>query len=264
MVNGMADPENDMMISHNLPGFIVGNNANAFIENDCHRRKPAKVQYYHEVLAFSPFSREHLSKQTLETIARKYIEMRNPRALCFAVAHRSQAHIHLHFAFSGVEYRSHKTLRMDNKVFENLRFGMERYQQKEFPELHHSIVYLGKEKKRNKAKERDHNTRRERQYQMKKNYPKKQPEKERISALVCEVFNNATTVDGFIKALTKSGMKLYERGGKVAGVIGKRKYRFGTLGITKEMFRSLSRLQERYEHIRQLRDSGRDDDVRER
>ena len=94
MIQGMNDQKKDVAIAHNLPSFDHKEMVKAFLENDTYRKSPAKVKWYHEILAFSPLDKEHVNNQLLYDIAQKYIEMRNPSALCFAVAHLDSTHPH--------------------------------------------------------------------------------------------------------------------------------------------------------------------------
>lgn len=253
MVKGMADPDKDMMLSRNLPGIDLGKIASAFIDNDKYRQQTfAKTRWYHEVLSFSALDRDMLDNEKLETIAREYISRRSSKAMCFAVSHIGEAHRHIHLVLSGTEYKSKKVLRMSDKEFKELRLGMEDYQKQMFPELKHSLVY-GKEKKMERAKTRDRNAAKERAFQAKRRSPEKLLEKERLMEMVQQSFNKARSIQGFIKNLESYGISTYMWGGKVAGVVGKRKYRFSTLGIDREMLRSLERLRERQMEMDRLR-----------
>ncbi len=218
------------------------------------------MRWYHEVLSFSPKDREHITDALLADISHKYIERRNPRALCFAVAHKETEHIHLHFCFSGTEYKSKKTLRMDDRVFMDIRLGMEAYQQEMYPELRHSIAYSERSKARNNAVERDQNTRAQRAYQRQQR-TEKPSEKEQYTSIAHECYDRATSKQQFYELLQEQGLTLYMYRNKIAGVQGTRKYRFSTLGIGKEQLATLKRLADRYAEIATLRN---EDSERER
>ena len=164
----------------------------------------------------------------------------------------SESHTHVHLCFSGTEYKSKKTLRMDDKTFRNLRVGMEQYQQKEFPELKNSIVYLGKEKTKNRAKSRDKNVRKENEHKAKNRLGKTATEKEQLKNTLQDAYNQSENINQFYDAVTAASITLYERNGKPVGVLGKRKYRFSTLGITKEMLLSLDRYARRQQEMQQM------------
>ncbi len=254
MIDGMAD-ENDLMIAHNLPSFDLKSMISAYLTNDHYRKSPARVKWYHEILSFSPSDKEKITQDMLNDIARKYINARNPSALCFAVAHTSEAHQHLHFCFSGTEFRSRNTLRMDDGVFQNLREGMEHYQMERFPELEDSIVYLEKEKTKTRAVSRDRNARKERAFQAKKRLGKKKTEKESLSEVLRQVFNESKGRSSFYENLEAAGYELSERNGVINGIQAKRKYRFATLGVSKEMFQTLDQWDQRNQEIMALNSS---------
>ena len=254
----MDDPEKDLMMSHNLPGFDLEKVASAFIANDAYREQTkAKTRWYHEILSFGAGDRDKITSETLETITKEYITRRNLNAMCFAVGHCGEAHQHIHLVFSGTEYKSKKVLRMSNKEFKELRLGMEAYQQEMFPELTHSLVYTGREKVLEKAKTKDKNARRQREYQMKKSYPEKLTEKEKLKSLVQQSYSQARSVQGFLRNLKQQRLTLYMRGGRVAGVIGRRKYRFSTLGISKDMFKALELFHQRSMEYKRLMEPGK-------
>lgn len=260
MIDGMTDTSKDIMIAHNLRSFDVNQMSRAFIENDGYRRFPARVRWYHEVLSFSPLDKENINSVMLEDIARQYINLRNPHALCFAVAHTDKAHTHLHFCFSGTEYRSKTTLRMDDPTFEALRYDIERYQMDKYPQLENSIVYWNKERKRNPAKVRDKNTRAEKEYQTKRRLKNQLTQKEQLKQVVLDAYNQAQSVDGFHGLVEQSGLTLNFRNGKINGVKGKRTYRFSTLGVSKQMLQSLNKLQNRWEDIDALKNTSQSPD----
>lgn len=260
MIDGMQNKEDDLMVVHNLRSFDQSAIMQEFIANDHYYRKQskAKVRWYHEILSIGALDHEKVDAKMLERIAQKYIQMRSPNALCFAVSHEGEAHKHIHFCFSGTEYRNKKTLRMDNKTFRDLRIGLEKWQQKELPELEHSIVYLNSEKE--KRKNRGTGAALQREYQTKKRLSgtSSMTVKEQLSSTVQDMFSCSRTAQQFYEKLYTAGFTVYERNGTVTGVVGKKKYRFKTLGITSDMILSLDRFAKRQKDVEQL--MSRDDE----
>ncbi len=223
-------------IYHNLPSIEKKEIGIAFRKNDQFRQaqKNAKVTLYHEILSFAPDDREELDQAKLEDIARAYIDIRNPNALCLAKPHIENDNVHIHFMFSGTEYKSKKTLRMDNERFSKVRRSIEAYQLKQYPELANSVVYLNKPvRQKINSITRDHNTRKERQYQMTKRVGERQLDKAQLSEMVQRCFADSKSFKGFLSKLQQEGLESYEYRGKTKGVVMKRKYRFTTLGIDK-------------------------------
>ncbi len=259
MINGMQDKEQDMMLAHNLPNFDLWDMTQAYLENDTYRTDPrATVTWTHEILSFSPSDAAHIDNQKLEQITEEYIRRRNSRALCFAVSHMSEGHKHIHMVFSSTEYHQKKSLRMSNKVFKELREGMEEFQMEHFPERKHSIVYLDREKQ--KQQYRGKGTSKEREYQAKKRLKDTPLEKEQLSCMVQNCYDQSKSAQKFINLLQSNGLELYERNGKPAGVMGKRKYRFSTLGITKDMLLALDRFAKRQREADRI-SRGRDNEM---
>lgn len=259
-MDGVEDEKQDMIVAHNLPSFDMNAITSAFLTNDSYRRSPAKVRWYHEVLSFSPSDAQHIDYDVLDTIAKKYIEMRNPNALCFAVSHTDKAHPHLHFCFSGTEYRSRKTLRMDDKTFEDLRVGMEVYQMKHFPSLKNSLAYVGKKRTQKQIAKGEQNTRKQKEYRAKQRLGKQQTQKEKLSQLLLEVFKQSGSRTSFYDAIEQTGIGLSTRNGKVNGITANRKYRFATLGITNEMLQSLDRIENRWVQMNDLKNTSQSSD----
>ena len=124
-----------------------------FKANDKYRKKRKNgVVAYHEILSFSPEDEQHLTKAMLFDLAQQYIQLRGENALCIAQAHLQENHKHIHLLFSGVEYRSSITLRLDNKNFRRIRKEIERYQREHYPELEASLVYQKWEREKAFAK----------------------------------------------------------------------------------------------------------------
>lgn len=138
--------EGSFILEHNLrPSGDLSSIANQFRENDAYRKKRTRgVVLYHEILSFHAGDREHLTPDVLEDLTRKYLSIRAPEGLAFAMPHYDKGHIHVHIMLSGVQFKSEKTLRMDNPTFTRVRRQIEAFQIDRYPELKHSIVHLPK------------------------------------------------------------------------------------------------------------------------
>jgi len=187
------------------------------------------VVIYHEILSFHQNDSKYLDLNTLEDIALKYIEIRGNNALCFAKPHFNDTNTHIHFAFSGTEYKCSKTLRMDNKTFKENRKSIERYQMENYPNLSNSIVYHNsKQKQKKKIKDKEYQT---------KKRTGKTTDKVILTEKLKEHFNMAKSYDEFCEILEKEGFELYKYRNKVNGIFfNNRKYRFKTLGFGMDLF----------------------------
>ena len=130
-------------ILHNLRPSNLSGVAEQFRANDEFRRiRKNGVTVYHEVLSIHPLDRHPATPEILEDLARKYIELRCPDALVFAAPHFDTDHAHVQLCISGTEFRSPKTLRMNNQAFRNIRNEFEAYQREHYSlELPHSVAY---------------------------------------------------------------------------------------------------------------------------
>ena len=141
-----AEREGSFAVLHNLRPGDLPSIAEQFRANDSHRKIRANgVVLYHEILSVSALDRASVTPEILEDLCRHYLKLRAPNALAFAQPHFDKGHLHLHIGISGTEFRSHKTLRMNNAQFERIRRGLEEYQVEHYgEELKNSIVYTNK------------------------------------------------------------------------------------------------------------------------
>jgi Relaxase/Mobilisation nuclease domain len=137
-----------LLIKNNLRGASIEDWCREFAVNEecrIHKKKNTNA-IYHEIISFHAGDTKQITIATLGAIAREYIRLRNPYALSVVTAHGDKDHVHLHCALSGVEYKTGKSLRVDRKVFNDMVVQMERYQEKNFPELVFSVVDFDKKK----------------------------------------------------------------------------------------------------------------------
>lgn len=135
-------------MKNNLRGSNIDDWCKEFTVNETYRihKKKNTNAVYHEIISFHAADTGQINLAMLEAIAREYIRLRNPNALSVVTAHGDRDHIHIHAALSGVEYKSGKSLRVDKSVFNDMVASMEKFQEKNFPELIFSVVDFGKKK----------------------------------------------------------------------------------------------------------------------
>ena len=68
-----------------------------------HKRKNANI-IYQEIISFHQLDSDKLSSTDLREIITKYVELRCPQSIAFAVYHNDREHLHTHLVFSGVQY----------------------------------------------------------------------------------------------------------------------------------------------------------------
>ncbi|NMR34957.1 relaxase/mobilization nuclease domain-containing protein [Chryseobacterium aquaticum] len=252
--------ENEKNYGFELTKFIKGKNlfpeelSSQFRFNEQFRINQRKnsVVLYMDILSFHPRDAERLTNDKLHQIALKYLSLRAPKSIAVATVHRNEKyHTHLHLVFSGIEYKTGKSIRMSKEDFQNkVKIPMEKYQQEVFPELmlskinHEKLRFLQKEQKK------DSEIIMENEGEI--------SEKKKILKLLEEVFTTVTSEKDFYQKLESKNIKLYSRNGKITGIEGNRKFRFSRLGYTPELLQSLEQnptLNQRLEWLRNIREN---------
>ena len=240
-VLGYIFRENEKDQSFMLTKFIKGKNLSVeelhsqFLSNEALRinRRKNNVVLYMDILSFHPDDAQRLNNEKLYQITLKYLSLRAPKSLAVATVHRNEKdHTHLHICFSGIEYKTGKSIRISKDDFkQKVKLPMEKFQQDVFPELslskirHEKSIFPKKELKKESEKILEANG--------------GLSEKQQILKTLEEVFKTAKSEQDFYQKLEGMGIKLYTRNGKITGIQGKRKFRFKVLGYTSEILQSL-------------------------
>ena len=233
--------ENERNSGFELTKFIKGKNlsveelSSQFRSNEQFRinRRKNNVVLYMDILSFHPRDAERLTNDKLHQIALKYLSLRAPKSIAVATVHRNEKyHTHLHLVFSGIEYKTGKSIRMSKEDFQNkVKIPMEKYQQEVFPEL--MLSKIKHEKKYNIKKEQKKDS------EIIMEIEGEISEKQKILTTLEKVFTTATSEKDFYQKLESKNIKLYSRNGKITGIEGNRKFRFSRLGYTPELLQSL-------------------------
>ncbi|MCY1660905.1 relaxase/mobilization nuclease domain-containing protein [Chryseobacterium sp. SL1] len=197
-----------------------------------HKRKN-NVHLYMDILSFHPRDAERLNNEKLHQIALKYLSLRAPKSIAIATVHKNEKnHTHLHICFSGVEYKTGKSIRISKDDFQKkVKLEMEAYQMEFFPELILSKIHHEKSITPKKQLKKDHEEIMESFGEI--------SEKQELLKVLEEAFTISKSEKDFYKKLQEKGLQLYSRNGKITGIKGKRKFRFKTLGYTPEILQQL-------------------------
>lgn len=240
----ITDIKDTFFIAQNMYARDSEGFKKAFYDNDVFRKKRKNgVVLYHEVLAFH--EKDEITLEILEDITQKYIELRANDGVVLAKPHIEEGHYHVHVLISGTACRSSKVMRITKKKFTEILKEIEVYQLEKYPHLSHSIVHLNKQERVHTRQEQDRGKREERAYQAEKRMGQDQKmDKEHLSLAVRQMYAQAKDVKSFLKLInSQDKLESYFYREKLAGVkYGPnkgRKYRFKTLGITKEMLLEL-------------------------
>lgn len=244
-VLGYIFRENEKDQAFMLTKFIKGKNLSTealhqqFLSNEELRlnRRKNNVMLYMDILSFHPEDAQRLNNEKLYQITLKYLSLRAPKSIAVATVHRNEKdHTHIHVCFSGVEYKTGKSIRISKEDFkQKVKLPMEKFQQEVFPELtlskirHEKSASLKKEQKKESEKLLEANG--------------GLSEKQQILKILEAIFKTANSEQDFYEKLESKGIKLYTRNGKITGIQGKRKFRFKVLGYTSEILQSLERNQ---------------------
>lgn len=97
------------------------------------------VYAYHEIISLHPRDKI-LAEQPwiLYEIALEYLRRRSPNAKVLAVNHLDRDHHHCHLLISSNVVDSSKVIRISKAEFRIIKLEMERYIQREFPQLQYS------------------------------------------------------------------------------------------------------------------------------
>jgi hypothetical protein len=149
-----------------------------------------------------------------------------------------------------VEYKTGKSLRLSKTEFGQLKKDIQEYQIKKFPELSKSVVEHGKKEKGKMS---------EKEYQMKQRTGR-ETQKELLTGMLKTCYKKADSKEDFFDMLKNSGIRTYERGGKVSGVIfGESKHRFKSLGYEQKHIDRLDKSIDRGKELREMRGNDRDE-----
>lgn len=257
-----AQFDTNYRIYHNIIGNSKQEAIQAFKEN--YKYKPKRKNsngMYHEILSFH--RDDPVTQKAIEDIGQEYIRIRSTNSLVYGAIHTDKEHIHLHLIISSNEVASPKASRLTKKQFHEVRKDIEKYQQKHYPELTRSLVYVTKEKEKKCTPKQQHSSQQEKYIQLKKrleeesktqNRRRKVTDKERIFVYLYQSMERADTLEQFYENVKKQGLEIYQRKDKPTGIIlNNRKYRFVT-AIGKDKWRAFEKESERMERIQSARE----------
>ena len=215
-------------------------------------KRKNNVMLYMDILSFHPKDTERLDNQKLHQITMKYLSLRAPKSIAIAVVHRNEKqHTHLHIVFSGIEYKTGKSIRISKEDFkQKVKIPMEKFQQEVFPELslskisHEKSIYPKKELKKEQEKILEAKV--------------GLSEKQQLLKLLEEVFKTAKSEQEFYQKLEEKNINLYKRNGKITGIQGNRKFRFTSLGYDQEILMQLEQnptLQKRLKLLQKIKEN---------
>ena len=230
--------EGGFVYCHNISGHNIQDYEQCFLDNERFRQVNRKdsVRMRHIILSFNAADSPNIDRTTLLDLTRKFVRSYDPMGLYIAVPHYDREHIHIHIAASGIRYRTGESIWKTNAEFQEVKRSLEIYQERKYPALSHSIVgYRQRYRKFDYMRDGEYRTKQRGGIS----------KKEQVKSLAKNILEKARDIKDFQFLLSKKNIQTYSRGGQVYGVIADRKkYRFTTLGLKKELKQLMERSKE--------------------
>lgn len=200
---------------------------------------------HHEVISLSSLDKELVTEHILNSIARKYLELRAPEAKAYAVAQFNTNNPHIHLMISANKLDSAEKMEISNKQFFSIRREMDRYLEQSYPELKHSIIFTDKNLSKKKTIRSDGKMKvswyeQEREKRLKRAGKEVTPSKKQlVRDAILTAFSVAMDSSQFVNLLKEQGLTLYKRG-QSFGVENSEgmKFRLNTLGLEQTLQQS--------------------------
>ncbi|MCK9404392.1 MAG: relaxase/mobilization nuclease domain-containing protein [Chitinophagaceae bacterium] len=242
LVNGNQKP---IIIRHNVRSRTLDKQIKEFKENDkfrLHKRKDS-VKAYHTILSFSNKDKDKITEKTLRAVAKQYMQLRGKDNLFIGTVHFDNDHVHLHMVMSGTKYLTGQANRLSRAEFRELKQSLDKWQEKKFPELIHSLPRHGLNKATKEPVVDRHNSR--------------VSQKETLLKTLEAGYTKSKSIDSFLTTLKSQGYDPYYRAGRLTGVRSEDglKFRLGRLGYDKEKIAKLDEIHLKEEKaLSELRD----------
>lgn len=207
----------------NLQGQTVDQWIKELETNESYRLRRTKNQVYlnHVIISWHVLDRQNITTAMLKDIAQEFTKRRGI-AQYIAAPHYHQNAVHLHI-LHGIEYRTGKSLRISKARFAQIKRDLESIQRERYPAIHHSNIDHDKNNK-----DRSHDT----EYQIKQRTGTTR--KAHLKHTVEQALTEAASPDELKQLLQEQGITVYERNGRLQGVLApesNRKHRFSRLGL---------------------------------
>ncbi|MCH8904458.1 MAG: relaxase/mobilization nuclease domain-containing protein [Bacteroidetes bacterium] len=237
------------VIRHHIKGDTLEDITKEFQENERYRinKRSNNSKIFHTIMSFSDKDRKNLTLEKMKNLTQSYIQLRSPNAMVLAVPHfEDKKNWHCHLIFSGVEYRTGKSIRISREEFKKTKVKIQAIQIERYPELTESLV------------DHDRDTK---DFRM-TGYQKGTSEKTELKSILNTCYNEALSKVDFFRHLKAYDLETYIRGGIITGVwFQGRKYRLKKFGITQEVLSQLDKEQGKLNDLKQQRGKSNHQDI---
>lgn len=223
MVN--SKDSSKVILSKNIKGREFENWIEEFKQNEkdrLHVRRNCN-KLLHDIVSFSTNDFKNITESKLQDIGKKYLELRGDNILALGALHiKKDGNAHIHFMISPIEMYTGRSIRISKSRLKEIKIELQKYHQKKYPELTHSIVNYGISINKQIT---------EKEYQLKKrsnSITRKEEYKQQLNSLLSQ----SKSEQDFYSKIDNSGFTTYQRNGIVTGIIkDNKKYRFKTIGL---------------------------------
>ncbi len=232
------------LIRHNVFGKDLQQIEAEFLENEKSRKlkRSNNVKLFHTIISFGKDDTPNLNKEKIERLVREYIALSNSNVQSVWAIHMDTSSVHAHGMTSGVELFTGRANRISKHEFALAKEKLQDKQIELYPELS-SIVQHGKKVGRTKS---------EREFQLERRTGK-ESDKATLKQKLEEIYKRSNSKAAFFDMIRKEGLSTYERGGKVAGIVGEKNMRFKTMGFDETKLKELDKKEDRLSRLREAR-----------
>ena len=217
----------NFIVRHNIRGRDINSYVQEYLKNTANRLYKRKDEVlHHTIISFAASDSSRITDIMLKDIIRKFIELRGENNLYICSKHLDRSHLHIHAVVSSNQINGLSSSMRKND-FAKMKDELQKYQEENYPELFKSVVQHGRSVNKRAQEISASVAVRDRQFQ---------------KAALIEMLDWASlttnSIQEFKAIIEKKGYTIYERNGRVAGMMcygqGQRKFRLSTLGYTVE------------------------------
>lgn len=210
------------VLTHNFRGTSRDEWIQEFIANEAWRQRPRsdQIYLYHEIISINHLDAENVTLEMLEDLANRYMDLRGRDGMYVAAFHEDKQP-HIHFAVSGVKFKTGMAHRLTKETLRELKVNIQEYQKDRWEkEMSHSLP--------NHGAGMGYETNAE--YFLQKRKTERTNVKEVIKEQVAELYAQAKSQKEFLELLRDAGLHHYERNGVPTGILHEDlKFRFSRL-----------------------------------
>lgn len=200
------------VVPHNFRGTTRNEWIQELKGNEAWRRYPKQgnIYIYQEIISFHPKDAKHITKEMLESMMHKYMDLRGRDGMYLCAIHdHDDKQPHIHCAVSGVKFRTGMAHRLTPKTMRELKVNLQNFQKDRWAqEMSHSLP--------NHGAGRGYQT--DAEYFLQKRKNERANAKELLQKQVAELYAQAKSQTEFLERLRDAGLHHYERDGVPTGI----------------------------------------------